>query len=665
MQRLIQLRREIFSLLLAVFLLTSACMLSQVETIRAKGVTGFSIRQLELPDSAAHLAATVQLLKDHNAISDIRANLHTDYIFMLAAYLGIAVWLLSLCIQARSKLRVVLKIFAYLQLIPWLLDINENNCLLYYLDTGSLDIPLSVFTTLVGVKFAIALTGAGLAIIVLILRLLFPRLLLSNQALIPPGESMFTEWRPFPDYRIAELSAVGFIGLLVGFLILSWHDITRPQKEQPPLSNFHEIKYQPRIIVAGAFNKLIHSLDSNLKLTRDSVNAKRTKPVPAAQLAEWEKKINEDSNFRNTLTGYKKDYEDASLVDSQSFADLNKLLHFNITIDTLRKWDSAFNDVSGYKWQDTARFWIKLPGTPPHTIYTDTTRFTITNYQSDMEFGARYPAVGLWILFLLVFCSFCFIAISVSLYFKNRVLAIFFPLNLKGPSRASFYLLWAFTLIAFICMMFVWRRSFNDEVMIKPIFFMRGFNRAMKGMMFIGYLAGACCLAGFFHTASMLGFFARCINSNVKSPNDDKLSEEDLKNLDIYNKLKKYFDNYLLLAASILSLLVLCTGTLFSTVNSLNFIKLLADDWGYSLARPDYILMYGALHSVVLLLAYIPASFSFSEIELKRPATAEAEKKRSFQDILKTPMSRLGDIVIAASPLLTGVLQSVFETMFK
>ena len=662
MQRLIQFRREIFSLLLATFLLTSACMLSQVETIHKKGVTGFSILQLELPDSAATLAATVQLLKDNNAISDLRSNLRTDYIFMHAAYLGIVVWLLCLCIQARSTLRVVLKIFAALQLIPLLLDINENNCLLNYINTGSFDMDLSVFKTLVRVKFAIAFAGAGLAIIVLILRLFFPRLLLSDQSLIPSGESMFTVWRPFPDYRIAKLSAVGFIGLLVGFLILSWHDITRPQKGKPPLSNFHEINYQPRVIVAGAFNKLINKLDSNLKLTRDSVNAKMGSD---AKLAQWKKKINEDSTFVNTLTGYKRYYEDASPVDSQSFAELNKLLHFNITIDTLRKWDSAYTYVSGDKWQDTARFWIKLPGTPPQTIYTDTTRFSISRPWSDTEFGARYPAVGLWILFLLAFCSFCFIAISVSLYFKNRVLAIFYPLDLKGPSRNSFYLIWAFTLIAFICMMFIWRRSFNDEVMIKPIFFMQGFNSAMKGMMFIGYVAGACCLAGFFHTASMLGFFAREINKKTTGSTGNELSDEDKKNLAIYNKLKKYFDNYLLLAASILSLLVLCTGTLFSTVNSLNFIKLLSDDWGYSLARPDYIYLYGALHSVILLLAYIPASFSFSEIELKRPATATPEEKRSWQDILKNPMSRLGDIVIAASPLLTGVLQSLFETMFK
>lgn len=661
MQRLIQLRREIFGLLLAVFLLTSAYMLSQVAQIREKGVAGFSVSQLELPASEAALAATVKSLKDHNAISEIRSHLYTDYIFMHAAYLGIAVWLLCLCIRSRRILRVFLIIVATLQLIPLILDVNENNCLLYYLDTGKLEINLPAFRALVCAKFIIALSGLGFAIVILTMRFLKPRWVLSEQGLMLPGDSMPTGWRPFPDYRIAHLSAVGFIGLLVGFLILSWHDITRPNNGNT-LSNFHEINYQPRLIVARAFGKVVDSLDKNIQMSRDSVNALSDKPATDPKLAQWKNKINEDSALRKNLNSYRQYYEDNSPADSLSFSELNKLLHFNITIDTLRLWDNSFMASSDTKWRQTARFWIKLPGMPTKFAYSDTTSFSIARPQSDTEFGSRYPAVGLWILFLLVFCSFCFIAISVSLYFKNRVLDIFYRLDgIDGPSRSTFYLVWGLTLAAFLCMMIIWRRSFNDEVMIKPVFFMRGFKSAMAGMMFVGYLAGACCLAGFFHTASMLGFFARKINEKKETAD----AAENAQNQKIYDQLKKYFDNYLLLAASILSLLVLCTGTLFSTVNSLDFVKLISDDWGYSLARPDYIYLYGALHSVVLLLAYIPASFSFTEIELAQPATSAPGEKRSWQDILKTPMSRLGDVFIAASPLLTGVVQSLFETLFK
>jgi hypothetical protein len=664
MQRLIQLRREIFAALLALFLITSACMLNQEANIRVKGVAGFSVSQLQLPASEAELAATVKSLKEHNAISDVRSNLRTDYVFMPAAYLGIAVWLLCLCIRSRSRLRVFLGIAAALQIIPWVLDINENNCLLHYLDTGELEISLSWFKTLVWVKFAIAIFGLGFAIVVLLLRLIIPRRVLSDRPIILPGHSMPSGWGPFPDYRIAKLSAVGFIGLLVGFLILSWHDITRPDKGLP-LSNFHEISYQPRLIVARAFGKLVASLDKSIQTNWDSVNVKPAKPATDPKLAEWKNKINEDSALRKTLTGYQRYYEDASPADSLSFTELNKLLHFNFTIESLRKWDDSFSVTNGDQWRDTARFWIKLPGITKVT-YTDTAGFTIARPRSDMEFGSRYPAVGLWILFLLVFCSFCFIAISVSLYFKNRVLDIFYRLDgIEGPSRTTFYLVWALTFAAFICMVFIWGRSFNDEVMIKPIFFMRGFKTAMQGVMLIGYLAGACCLAGFLHTASMLGYFARRVKEKTAHPASEKETATAAQNQVIYNQLKKYFDNYLLLAASILSLLVLCTGSLFSTVNSLDFVKLLSDDWGYSPARPDYIYLYGALHSVVLLLAYIPASFSFSEIELGQPLASTPGEKRNWLDLLKTPMSRFGDVLIASSPLLTGILQSLFETMFK
>jgi hypothetical protein len=144
---------------------------------------------------------------------------------------------------------------------------------------------------------------------------------------------------------------------------------------------------------------------------------------------------------------------------------------------------------------------------------------------------------------------------------------------------------------------------------------------------------------------------------------DSKVAEQDEQQT-VFSKLTKIFQTYFLLAATILSLMVLCTGALYSTVNSLDFIKLLADDWGYSPARTDFIYLYGGLYSIVLLLVYIPAKMRFSEVDIsdKPPVPAENAK---WYDFLKDPFGALRGTLVATSPLLVSLIQSLLDVLFR
>jgi hypothetical protein len=242
-------------------------------------------------------------------------------------------------------------------------------------------------------------------------------------------------------------------------------------------------------------------------------------------------------------------------------------------------------------------------------------------------------------------------------------------------------------------MLLFWRVCFNDEVMIKALFFMRTFTNSMYMVMGIGYITGSCCLAGFIYIASALGYFSRSVKvkakaqkiimqTNLIDQNDQedtavkaKLNDLEVakaRDHEIYDKLINYFNTYFILSAIILSLLVLCTGALCNTINSLEFVKMLTKEWGYSPVRPDFVYLYGAMHTIVLLLVYIPAKMRFKEIQLPPITvpgttgdTVSPKENSKWFDLLKTPFGQLKDVLVVASPLLASLVQSLFDLLFK
>src|SRR5690606_9236140 len=98
----------------------------------------------------------------------------------------------------------------------------------------------------------------------------------------------------------------------------------------------------------------------------------------------------------------------------------------------------------------------------------------------------------------------------------------------------------------------------------------------------------------------------------------EEIQTEQNRDKAIHDGLGKTFHAYFILSAILLSLLVVSTGALYSAVNSLDFIKLLTDDWGYSPVRSEFVYLYGALYTIILLLIYVPA-----RIRLEESAVAE------------------------------------------
>lgn len=96
-------------------------------------------------------------------------HLRFDFIFMAGCYPGIA----CLCMMAREKIRSkeikrVLFIFAFLQLFSWAFDMIENYYLLKWLQQPVIGDEFRFYHLVVYSKWAIALSGALIALLTLV-----------------------------------------------------------------------------------------------------------------------------------------------------------------------------------------------------------------------------------------------------------------------------------------------------------------------------------------------------------------------------------------------------------------------------------------------------------------------------------------------------------------
>lgn len=134
------------------------------------GARSFSIFDLEFPATENQLHKLLYL-STPNARRKLKMHLWVDFLFMPAAYIGIAL----LCYKTAMKMefvgRYVFLCLASAQALSWLFDIIENSYLLNKL--ASLNKPVDkeadstgfkIFENLVRAKFAIALTGAVCAV---------------------------------------------------------------------------------------------------------------------------------------------------------------------------------------------------------------------------------------------------------------------------------------------------------------------------------------------------------------------------------------------------------------------------------------------------------------------------------------------------------------------
>jgi hypothetical protein len=512
-----------------------------------------------------------------------------------------------------------------------------------------------------------------------------------------------------PDYRIAGLSALGFAGLLFGLILMSYQGCGILSKT-PSISAFHEVNYSPRALIGQTLDSLTDSLHKVIVVNQAKIDAIKPQPKgggdDSTAKANEELKVklkgkkDEDSSTILELNGMKSYYGDASLTDSIALSKINSQLRFQVTPDMLVGWNDRF-EAEGYAWNIQVNYWAKIPISNSRFLTRcDVACFKIENYPSNMQYMARYPQSGTWVFLVAIFCAFCFIALPTSILLQGRVFAIFKD-DIKKPSSRGFYITFAIIFLSLVALYFISKVGFDDEMPVKSLFFMKGFKFVRDLVNLLGYVAGAFCLTGFIYTAAMLSHFGKKMKDTAKlvisqralvrqsdatakslvggAPPTNTVEHQDLNAMEAkqedqqatFAQLLGFFNRYFLLSSVILSLMVLCTGSLYGMVNSLDFIRMLSSEWGYSPARTDIVYLYGGVYTVILLLIYLPAKARFSEIQASLPPADPAAGKASpaaddgLIDAVKDPFSKLQGTLVAASPLLAGIIQSLLSLLFK
>lgn len=148
-----------------VFYLTSCKMIRSSQNFLKANGQKFSIIDLELPKSRVFLQ---QLISDFakGTKASVVKNLNEDYIFMVAAYIGIAL----MCFKARDfsngNWPIILTWIGALQILPWIFDIYENIQIRKWVDGEKITNNLALFKLMVMTKFLIAFIGALLSLVI-------------------------------------------------------------------------------------------------------------------------------------------------------------------------------------------------------------------------------------------------------------------------------------------------------------------------------------------------------------------------------------------------------------------------------------------------------------------------------------------------------------------
>jgi hypothetical protein len=514
------------------------------------------------------------------------------------------------------------------------------------------------------------------------------------------------------DYKNAKISLVGILGTVIGCLSIFY-----PMLCNQDGSVFHEISYDPRKLADEIVTARIKFFQEKFRKTapetstsvRSGTGGKKPagakkgsglKPADIARIAreralssgkgnatagsqssqDTSKITLKDSLYKmyNLYQIYQSRYIHSSQADTAAFDQLNKNLYFNIIPDSVEKWGEKYPGQKNLSFS----YFLKDVSLPVDS--TDARcEFAIEPSNKNINFIARHPAVGVWIFCIVVFYGFCFITIGTSYDLKTKIYELFQEETISQLEKYRYYLYATLSLVIILCLSKIWEHTFSDSDIIKNIFFMDTLRASMRLTIILGYITGSLCIAGFLLTSGLLSSFANQFKTNFQGAGTKLQKLQNRKRMlafakgydpetkVVFFKLLDIFNTYFILISIVLSLMVFCTGTLFSAVNSLDFVKLIANDWGYSPARSEFVYLYGALHTAIVLIVYLPAKLRFDEMErLFNQAsageeTAETTPKSKWSSLLNFQMESLKNLLVVVSPFLASLLNNLFTILVQ
>jgi hypothetical protein len=275
------------------------------------------------------------------------------------------------------------------------------------------------------------------------------------------------------------------------------------------------------------------------------------------------------------------------------------------------------------------------------------------SYACTADFFSKYPSFALWIFIGITQMIIWFLVIPICFFIYNMV---------QSDEAKHFYVnsnWWISLAMAFISVgIFCWLvyRFVIDKLIITDIYFMDGFKSRLTSYSFFGYLVAALSFTGYLFIASEI----YALQKKYETSDD----AGKLKVQTTFVTAKKYFSIYFYITATILSIVVLWIGSLFSAINSMDVMRYYRYISGVSFLPNDFVYLFGSLHSLLLLIFFLPVQLNMFNLSSAIPALgANQNTDNSWSTLVKNLGQNLGNLIIVSSPILASLLHGLISSV--
>jgi hypothetical protein len=466
--------------------------------------------------------------------------------------------------------------------------------------------------------------------------------------------------RPVDFYSGSNVYTVvfGLVGLVLGVLIL----LGLPGKGN---SRFHEIAFSPGVNT-GSFLEDVKKVDSD-------------------RLAQAQQMIDQCRKDKVKDTGVLSALIDTlhirlTRVTEQQFQWEygNKDTVFDSNIHYSIKRDSLYLSVSGFIAVDTLTIGYFDRGLSDK-ILSYRVPLNIHHYVLGTDFFLKYPSFALWIFLGITQMVVWFLTIPICVFIYRLV-------GKKGDllpfyKKSSWYksALLAFCTVVVFC--FLVYKIVIDKLVIEDVYFMDGFVGRLIWYAAVGYFVSILSFTGYLFIANHIYQLQKDFQGGSATIKALKQQEKTLPvegqapQTEIveqtsandalkvqYQIARKYFFIYFYITAGVLSMVVLWVGSLFSALNSMDVMRYYKYVSGNNFLPNDFVYLFGGLHSLLLLIFFLPVQVNMFSLNTFIPEIADkTDTTNSWGDLVKRLGQNVGNLLVVSSPILASLLHGLLN----
>jgi hypothetical protein len=311
--------------------------------------------------------------------------------------------------------------------------------------------------------------------------------------------------------------------------------------------------------------------------------------------------------------------------------------------------------------------------------------FELNPVSTSMRFFSRYPSFAAWTFLGILQSTLWFLAAAISIILlmltakKPEAPASTKPANDDFNDSKSRWKSVIVSVIAVGIFCTILYFFIIDKLIVRDAYFMNGFTGVMVPYAIIGYLVAALCFTGYLNIADHIFYIQNCLSVGARKmmgikatmskdaaePASQQSQQQDNDEVRTsYSVAKRNFNIYFFMTAMILSILVLWLGSLFTAVNNMDLMKYYKLISGQMFLPNDFVYLFGALHSLLLLIFFIPVKLNMFSLNSLIPNSEKPEQQEqqagTWQNLWKSLGRSMSDVLVVSSPFLASLIHQLF-----